>query len=741
MRYLKRIACFMLALSLIICSEGMVSTAEAVSSVSDTNKPATKKGIQIAPAEIDKAIELGCSTVFVNFNFSDFTYETTSDNQGENTYTYGGKTYAVNIGVLQSFNTHFETGKMHGIDTIYCAVVAGSMPGLTDTTPSTALLHAFNTWSSDCKANVTKMFKLLAKYMGANVDYWVMGNEVDHPKSWYEAGKMSEADFIKNYETTLRIMNDAAKTYNKNSRVMISLDYLWSFNWPDGGYNAKNIIDGVAKLTASNNYDWGVAIHPYPLHLKNPNFADDHLEENGYWVTNNINTRAITMNNLDVFTNYMQSASLLYNGKVRPIAITEIGFTAYSSTASGLVQDQNAQAAYYAYAYYKAEANPLIDSFQMRCYKDDATETAQGYYFGLHDLAGNPRKLLEVMKAINTVDGNSVTDKYLSVLGKKSWAELISGYYNIPFVSGASYTGLYYQSSDARYYYLTKGDVDKNFSGIVASKGYIAYLENGAGPENEDVYSVTMKEGTGGIALQTKILDNTSVDYYFVDDESIATVSKDGKITPHKTGTTYLDIISEGSGNTGLMTVKINVWNPFPDVSYDSWYRDSVDYVYSSGYMTGTEEGTFNPKGEFTRAMTAVVLWRMAGSPEPEGTGYFPDVPENRYYTKAIAWAYENGIITGRKDGTFAPKDSIKRQDFALMLYRYADYEGRYTYVWDTESYKACSDYFKTSPYAMEAIQWCYNNDIMGVNSDLKPQLTITRAEAATMLKRFVYYY
>ena len=176
---------------------------------------------------------------------------------------------------------------------------------------------------------------------------------------------------------------------------------------------------------------------------------------------------------------------------------------------------------------------------------------------------------------------------------------------------------------------------------------------------------------------------------------------------------------------------------PFIDVQPNHWFYDAVCYVVENGLMHGMSENTFSPNTPLQREMLAVILWNLAGNPEPKNAAAFSDVISSQYYAKAIACASENGIVSGYGD-TFGVGDSITREQFAVMLYRYAQYKG-YDTTQGGMAVREFSDYEKISDYAKTALAWAVNTGIMHGMGDgtLAPQGQATRAEAATMLMQF----
>lgn len=175
--------------------------------------------------------------------------------------------------------------------------------------------------------------------------------------------------------------------------------------------------------------------------------------------------------------------------------------------------------------------------------------------------------------------------------------------------------------------------------------------------------------------------------------------------------------------------------HPFTDVSCHSWYHRSVQYAYDHKLMNGTGDNRFSPDTSTTRAMAITLLYRLDGAPEG-GTHAFTDIPTGAYYEKAVAWAWEAGIVKGITDNTFAPDLPITREQLVTMFARYATYVG-YSMAAENHS-SAYSDSALISPYALASMNWALGTDlIQGIgNNRLSPEGTATRAQVATMIMR-----
>ena len=110
----------------------------------------------------------------------------------------------------------------------------------------------------------------------------------------------------------------------------------------------------------------------------------------------------------------------------------------------------------------------------------------------------------------------------------------------------------------------------------------------------------------------------------------------------------------------------------FADVPAGSWAAEAAAFVSARQLFNGTSETAFSPNEPMTRAMAAVVLHNLENNPAHQATETFPDVPEGAWYAAAVAWANGEGIVTGYAGGTFGPGDRVTREQLAVMLWRCA---------------------------------------------------------------------
>ena len=180
---------------------------------------------------------------------------------------------------------------------------------------------------------------------------------------------------------------------------------------------------------------------------------------------------------------------------------------------------------------------------------------------------------------------------------------------------------------------------------------------------------------------------------------------------------------------------------PFQDVSPADWFYESVDWAWRSGLMKGTAETQFSPNQTTSRGMIVTLLYRLAGSPEAPKWSPFGDVAEGAYYAAPVAWAAWNGIVNGYSQTKFGPNDPISREQFAAILYRYAQH--RTLDVSAAGSLASFADAGQVHDYAKTPMAWAAAAGLITGKSGsvLDPRGPASRAQAAAILQRFVQRY
>ncbi|WP_273417792.1 S-layer homology domain-containing protein [Clostridium sp. AF02-29] len=181
--------------------------------------------------------------------------------------------------------------------------------------------------------------------------------------------------------------------------------------------------------------------------------------------------------------------------------------------------------------------------------------------------------------------------------------------------------------------------------------------------------------------------------------------------------------------------------NPAPAFTdiHNHWAADNILFAASRGLLSGTSDTTFSPDTGMTRGMFMTALGRLAGiNPDSYQTGKFTDVKADAYYAPYVNWAAQTGIVEGVTDTTFAPDTNINREQMAVIMKNYAAKLG-----YDLpQTLKAVTfaDNTRISSWAKDAVKSMQQAGILAGKNENKfdPKGTATRAEVATVLRRFV---
>lgn len=204
-----------------------------------------------------------------------------------------------------------------------------------------------------------------------------------------------------------------------------------------------------------------------------------------------------------------------------------------------------------------------------------------------------------------------------------------------------------------------------------------------------------------------------------------------------------------GAYDAGQQTYAFDVVNgvtaiarfPFTDVAAGTWYYGAAAYAYNNGLFAGMTPTTFAPNATMTRAMLVSVLWRLAGAPAPKAPNTFVDVPDGAWYTDAVTWAAENGVVSGIGGSRFDPSGFVTREQTAEILYNYAHSKG-----YDVSAradLTAFPDAASVSGWAEEALSWAnaaglINGTVRDGQTILDPQGSASRAQVAMILMNYV---
>lgn len=273
---------------------------------------------------------------------------------------------------------------------------------------------------------------------------------------------------------------------------------------------------------------------------------------------------------------------------------------------------------------------------------------------------------------------------------------------------------------------------------------------NKKGPEPENVttgsvggrtYAFIGLERVGGVMVYDVTVPAQACFVNYINSRDFANADADGigyddspegmKFIPaaiSSTGKALLLTAFEVSGDVAAYTLAAK---SFSDIN-GHWAADAINFVTARGLFSATAGDRFSPNMAVTRGMMVTILHRLAGSPAAGGSS-FDDVPAGRYYTQAVAWAEQTGIVTSTQNA-FRPDQPISREEMAVLFYRYLAPDTA------ADSLDGFSDSGAVSSWAAEAMRWAVGCGLLTSDDEgrLNPAAAATRAEVATILMRLL---
>lgn len=410
-----------------VSSPKYITNPEAIAKYTASyQEPASKKGLLVDPNRLrgNELDDLGVKQAAYNIPVARLLGPSTSSAYSTIYYTYNGKTYAFNGQVIAEYDLVFGTLTAKGITTTAIILNNYSSSYLQLIHPqarsgSSAPYYMFNGAEESGVEYMAAIGTFLAeRYSGTahgKVSNWVIANEINARKEWNYMAHTDIETYVEEYAKGFRVFYTAIKSVNSSARVYMPIDQQWDRNIKNNtNYDGRDILDEFNENIASKgNIDWGLAQHPYNVPL-----TEARIWKASKYVKDSVNTSMITMNNIEVLTDYMQKEQFLTEqGEVRNIILSEQGYTSHAGEA--------VQAAAFAYAYYKAENNPYIDAFLLNRQTDAPEEVAQGLAFGLNGTDGHRKQIYNVFKYIDTGKHAEYTEFAKGIIGISSWNEIM----------------------------------------------------------------------------------------------------------------------------------------------------------------------------------------------------------------------------------------------------------------------------------------------------------------------------
>ena len=329
-----------------------------------------------------------------------------------------------------------------------------------------------------------------------------------------------------------------------------------------------------------------------------------------------------------------------------------------------------------------------------------------------------------------TGGGEYLKDTQITITATANTGYVFAGWYDGDMLvsSNASYTFTVVDNINltAKFNLQTSGR-----SGRSSSSAKVSLKLNTNGGESLKNTTITKNTTVGDLPIPSK--EGYTFEGWYSDEACTVKFDENQKLTADLTLYAKWSEDKEDDGQDGSQAVKWS--NPFADVSENNWFYEAVKFVYENGLFKGVSDTQFAPNEPLTRGMLATVLYRLEGEPQTKSSSKFTDIGNNEYYTNAIVWAEENGIVNGITDTNFAPNENITREQIAAIIFRYAKNKG----ISSENIDMPYTDLEMISDWAIEAVSFCYANGIM-LGDDtgaFNPQKNATRAETAAILQRY----
>ena len=187
---------------------------------------------------------------------------------------------------------------------------------------------------------------------------------------------------------------------------------------------------------------------------------------------------------------------------------------------------------------------------------------------------------------------------------------------------------------------------------------------------------------------------------------------------------------------------EIAAYEQFHDIDRNAWSYDGIQYCVARGLMSGTDTHTFLPGGVTTRAQLVQVLYNLEGKPDVSDVAVpFTDAASG-WYRDAVAWAYKTGVVDGMSPTTFAPNNTVTREQVAVILMRYLTKVCGVERTWTPDDLSGFADGGNVSGWARAGMADAVALGLFGGTQDssgqvwLRPGAGTTRAETAALLQR-----
>ena len=399
-----------------VSDEHYITNPEAIATKTVARNDHGIKGI--LPNDTNAAVfnDLGISQMVYNLYMGDIVVNPANVDVETIPFEYNGKAYLFNAAALAQYDAFVQWCSMNNYQLTMTILNNKTAAGADLIHPLSRDSHVCPGYAMNTKEDAgTQHLKAIAAFLAqrysggpyGTVDNWVIGNEVNARTEWYYMSSTNLELNVNEYCKAFRIFYNEIKAVNANARIFNSIDQEWQRKSNPGCSLSKDFLDRFNYyMLREGNIDWCLSVHPYNAPLFDP-YA---WKQQSQYVSKSLSTPYITMENIYLLTDYMcQSSFLNTAGQVRPIALTEIGYTSSFG--------EDAQAASITYAYTMASTNPYITSFMLFRETDNAHEMESHIAQGLRNLDGTQKLSYNYYKAMGTVEQENYKAKASEIIG------------------------------------------------------------------------------------------------------------------------------------------------------------------------------------------------------------------------------------------------------------------------------------------------------------------------------------
>lgn len=344
----------------------------------------------------------------------------TTYSSGMQSYTYGGRTYYINKSYISGLDAITKAAYQQGV--IVSGILLTSSGSVFDDPENTGGYYTMPNMTTPTSVNVyAAALNYLAKRYSTGdygrIHHWIMHNEVDMGDTWTNMGEQPEMRYYDRYMKSMRMCYNIVRQYDQHASILGSYTHNW--NSGSNGYNPRLMLEqNVAYSEKEGDFRWGVAYHPYPIDLTQPNFWDN--DKNNATFDNN--TAYVTFYNPEVINAWILDKDHYYkDGTKRILFFSEQGTNSPDYTEESFQK----QAAGAAWMWKKIKNLDGIDAMQWHAWADNKAEF--GLRIGLRTFEEGdyesltPKPSWYVWKAAGTDEEDEVFAPYLDVIGISDW--------------------------------------------------------------------------------------------------------------------------------------------------------------------------------------------------------------------------------------------------------------------------------------------------------------------------------